>query len=77
MYTSVVVLVGFREDYEWECEECDSIVSRIFYNSSLANNITINFSPVTYDHYLNVLGLDLPDYIFSLLDIESKQVSFN
>ena len=36
------------------------IVSRISYSQELANNITINFYPVTYNHYLNVLGLHLP-----------------
>ena len=76
MYTSAVVLVEILEDYKWENEESGRIVSTISYNQRLANNITINFYPVTYDYYLNVLRLDLPNYIYSLVEIESKQVSF-
>ena len=56
-----------------EFEENCQIVSRISHNQSLANNITINFYPVTYDHYLKMPGLHLPD---DILPLESKQVSF-
>ena len=77
MYTSVVVLVEILEFVAWAREENDTIVSRISYNQNLANSITINFYPVTYDQYLRVLGLPVPNHILALGDcIESKQVSF-
>ena len=75
MYTSVVVLVEITQSISQQLENYGSIVSWISYNQSLANYITINFYPVTYDQYLNVLGLYLPDDILSPVDIESKQVS--
>ena len=60
MYTCVEVLVELTAiEYQMR-EDLGSIVSRISYNQSLANNITINFYPVTYNQYLNVLGLHLP-----------------
>ena len=76
VYICVVVLVELTWSLFFMEEENGPIVSSISYNQSLANHITINFYPVTYDQYLNVLGFHLPDDIDSLDDIESKQVSF-
>ena len=52
-------------------EDLGSIVSRISYSQELANNITINFYPVTYNHYRNVLGLHLPDEL-SLIESHAQ-----
>ena len=71
-----MVLVEIPKHVDWGNEESGRIVSAISYDQYLANNITINFYPVTYDQYLNVLGLHLPISVLSLWDIGSKQVSF-
>ena len=73
VYTFAVVLVELTQKNTMGFEENGAIVSRISYNQSLANNITINFYPMTYDHYLEMPGLHLPD---DILPLESKQVSF-
>ena len=60
LYTCVVVLVELTAiEYQMR-EDLGSIVSKISYNQSLTNNITIHFHPLTYHQYLNVLGLHLP-----------------
>ena len=60
MCTYVEVLVELTAiEYQMR-EDLGSIVSRISYNQSLANNITIHFYPLTCNQYLNVLGLNLP-----------------
>ena len=71
MYTYVVVLVELTESDYLALEDHSPIVSRISYNQSLANDITINFHPLTYDQYLNVLGLHLPDDI-----LEDREIYF-
>ena len=67
----VEVLVELTESMYQMREDLGSIVSRISYNQALANNITINFYPVTYNHYLNVLGLHLPDKL-SLIESHAQ-----
>ena len=54
MYTCVEVFVELTESMYQMREDLGSVVSRISYNQALANNITINFYPVTYNQYLNV-----------------------
>ena len=59
---SPVVLVELTEaDYQQaEGQGNNVITARVLYNQEIANPITVTFFPVTYDRYLNVLGLDLP-----------------
>ena len=62
VYASSEVIVETRAaDYQQrEGQGNNSIIVGVSYSRDLANDITINFFPVTYDRYLNVLGLDLP-----------------
>ena len=59
---SPVVLVELTEpDYQQrEGQGNNLITARVLYNREIANPITVTFFHVTYDRYLNVLGLDLP-----------------
>ena len=69
VYIFVVVLVELTESEYLALEQRGPIVSRISYNQSLANDITINFHPLTYDQYSNMLGLHLPDDILEDIEI--------
>ena len=71
-----MVLVELTEIWTTGIEDDGSTISRISYNQSLSNNITINFHPLTYDQYLNVLGLQLPDYIsnFTFITSDGKYI---
>ena len=43
-----------------EGSEDNMITGRVLYNREIANPITVTFFPVTYNTYLNDLGLTLP-----------------
>ena len=62
VYYSSDMFVGITEaDFQQRENQGNNFITvRVSYNLDLVNNITINFNPVTYDQYLNVLSLVLP-----------------
>ena len=62
MCVSSEVIVELTEpDYQQrEGQGSNIIQARVSFNRDLVHPITISFFPVTYDRYLNVLGLELP-----------------
>ena len=62
LFSSEVRIEITEADYQQREGQGGNIINaRVSYNRDLINDIVINFYPVTYDRYLNVLGLTLPD----------------
>ena len=59
--TSEVVVEITETDYQQREGRGNNIITaRVSSSRDLANDVTVNFFPLTFDRYLNVLGLDLP-----------------
>ena len=59
--SSEVIVEVTEADYQQREGQGNNIIqARVSFNRDLVNPIIISFFPVTYDRYLNVLGLELP-----------------
>ena len=77
--TYSVVFVEITEAGYQQTEEHghNMIKASVSYNRDLANDIIINFYPVTYDRYFNELGLTLPPgQMGDEFEAQSKQLLY-